>query len=56
MIIWELRPCTSLDNYETTAAVIKAKLKNTICVLWMRESARGFERNIGKSRFANGRM
>lgn len=56
MIMWDVRPCTSRDNYDTTAAVFKAKLKNTLCVMWMRDSARGCERNSGKRRFSNGKI
>jgi len=42
MIIWEVRPYTSVDNYDNTAAVFEAKLKNTLCIVYMRESARRF--------------
>lgn len=47
IIFWDVRPCTSLDNCDITAAVFKVKLKNTICVMWMRESVRGCELNSG---------
>jgi hypothetical protein len=44
-----VRGLRSVDNYGTAASVFKAKSekKNTICVMWVRESARGSERNGG---------
>jgi hypothetical protein len=61
MIFWDERPCTSLDSYDNIVAAFKGKLKSTVCVMWMRESARDCDRNSGNEwplnrRFANGKI